>query len=524
MGCGSRWCASWTRIVSGAVLAVIPLGFTWVAIGTPVQLSNTGSNPAPPNSRPVLVAIGDSFMSGEGTDVYLPGTATANNLCHRSALAYPPQIAEALGMRLVFGACSGATSRDVLGNESPESPGQYPASPKDVPGAHPQIDLLSKSAVHTSVDEVGIVLLSIGGNDANFGDIVRTCLVTNCEPMWSSWMEGLERAGQQIGDVHKAIARTVAKGTRVLVTLYPAPIVPAECGALGEQLTKSELAWVLDTFLTRLNYVIQFWATIHGFEVVDLSRTFEGVRICEVPYGQAAATVFNLRRNDIRAVRELLGSSAQGSFHPNVLGHNRMKAEILAKLGQPPDPGNHPPFFPIVAPPVDSAPGPPNAGLIGPPIGPPMTPPPHVPPGIGVPVGEPVPAGLTCRGIREEFTNVVPIRPRGRSYRLVADPGSAVCYRAEHGDWVESVVPANGIFPIPLRAMNESGRPIEVWFSSDSRTRKVALVPQFDVPAHAVAIGRSVTLWLTGAIGLMALAFGHQVYCFRCRRRMRAAP
>jgi hypothetical protein len=514
-------------------MAVIPLGFTWVAIGTPVQLSDAGSNPAPPNSRPVLVAIGDSFMSGEGTDLYLPGTATANNLCHRSALAYPPQVAEALGMQLVFAACSGAKSRDVLGKDSTESSGQYPESPRDVPGARPQIELLSKSAVHTSVDDVGIVLLSIGGNDANFGDIVRTCLVTNCEPMWNRWMEDLETAGQQIGEVHKAIARTVSKGTRVLVTLYPAPIVAAECGALGEQLTKSELAWVLDTFLTRLNYVIQFWASTHGFEVVDLSRTFEGVRVCEVPYGQAAATAFNLRRNDIRAVRELLGSSAQGSFHPNVLGHNLMKAAILAKLGQSPDHGNHPPLFPGAAPPADAASGPPNGGpigppigppLTGPPIGPPMTPPPHVPPGIGVPVGEPVPAGLTCRGIRDEFTNVVPIRPRDRSYRLVADPGSAVCYRAEHGDWVESVVPANGIFPIPLRTMNESGRPIEVWFTSESRTRKVALMPQFEVPARAFAIGGSVTLWLAGATGLMAFAFGHQVYCFRCRRRMRAAP
>lgn len=562
MACGSRWCATWAVLCSTVVLAGAVVFVGWLWFSTPVDLAD-GRQPELDSQRGrVLLAIGDSFMSGEGTDLYLPGTTSADNLCHRSPLAYPYQIAEAMDMRLVFAACSGATTRHVLGvSDAGTIVGQYPESPAAIPGARPQIELLSRSPLHSSVDDVGVVILSIGGNDAGFGEIVKTCLYTDCQPKWNEWMAHLDEAAQRIGEVHRTIARTVKPGTRVLVTLYPAPIIAAECGALGEQLSRSEVRWILDTFLARLNYVIEYWARGFGFEVVDLSHAFDGARICEVEPDHAASTVFNIRRNDVLSVRRLVASgrqsfdsSAQGSFHPNARGHLRMKAAVLATLAQPVEaraeldvppavPPGFPPLvasgFPPPAPGIASPPAPgvapeatlgaPLAPNVGPPGGvpafpmePPPTPPPHVSSIVGVPTGEEVPAGLSCRGRREGLTERVFLSAPAPSYRLLADPGSPVCYRAESEEWVDAVVSDAGTFDVPLGALNSRGQSMEVWYSKGQVVSKVGIHPEFVVTPPALVLGRTMRFRLVvsafAALVVVAAAI-HLGYCLVCRRR-----
>src|SRR4051812_9376685 len=85
------------------------------------------------------VAMGDSYASGTGTRQY------TNAACQRSAFAYPSLMQATFGT-FSFVACSGAKTQNVLDSQV--------------------------SALDAGTDYVTI---SIGGNDAGFGDVISAC-------------------------------------------------------------------------------------------------------------------------------------------------------------------------------------------------------------------------------------------------------------------------------------------------------------------------------------------------------------
>jgi lysophospholipase L1-like esterase len=105
------------------------------------------------------VALGDSFSSGEGTYVY----DTNAHACHRGPLAWPRLLESAsseLGP-IDHRACTGATTRDLL----------MPQKGKGVPAQIPTTPQL----------DVGLVTLTIGGNDVDFTRILLDCYFFNCD-------------------------------------------------------------------------------------------------------------------------------------------------------------------------------------------------------------------------------------------------------------------------------------------------------------------------------------------------------
>ncbi len=95
---------------------------------------------APPSDE--YVALGDSYSSGNGT-----GSADLNYSCYRSSNAYAPVIAgQRRGTSLVFKACSGATTVDVVTN---------------------QVGALSAGTDY--------VTFTAGGNDVGFVDLILNC-------------------------------------------------------------------------------------------------------------------------------------------------------------------------------------------------------------------------------------------------------------------------------------------------------------------------------------------------------------
>lgn len=120
--------------------------------------------------RSEYVALGDSYSSGFGVAPYTDGTApidddgTSNN-CQRSPLAYGPLVAAARDLDLAFGACQGAITRDFY---SPRDDFLREGDDRTQPWGEPrQLDYLS--------DDTGLFTLSIGGNDAQFGDAYLAC-------------------------------------------------------------------------------------------------------------------------------------------------------------------------------------------------------------------------------------------------------------------------------------------------------------------------------------------------------------
>ena len=122
-------------------------------------------------------------LLGEGAEWFFDGTnedgsdGSPRNECRRSD-AYA-LIANQVGAFVddddfLFVACSGARIPDVLERA------QYPDSPEGVHGGFPQIEYVLQedaSGNRTLPDpSIGIVTLTIGGNDFGFNDILQACI------------------------------------------------------------------------------------------------------------------------------------------------------------------------------------------------------------------------------------------------------------------------------------------------------------------------------------------------------------
>src|ERR1700686_1346277 len=118
------------------------------------------------------VALGDSYSAGEGVSQYEPGSGDAapgQDDCHRSTRAYPLQLtfAHRLSRPVIFHACSGARIGHIYDFIQRTHGIQRNRFGTQVPGVlGPQ---------------VGLVTLTIGGNDFHFGDVITFCLLyPNC--------------------------------------------------------------------------------------------------------------------------------------------------------------------------------------------------------------------------------------------------------------------------------------------------------------------------------------------------------
>ncbi len=105
------------------------------------------------------IAFGDSFTSGYG--LVRP---SETNPCARSQSAWPPLVNKLLkiGSPLVFAACSGATTQDVLGDGPLVMLGVQ---------AEPQIALLPPPEQLDSA----LITIQIGGNDIRLDDDIQQC-------------------------------------------------------------------------------------------------------------------------------------------------------------------------------------------------------------------------------------------------------------------------------------------------------------------------------------------------------------
>ena len=143
-----------------------------------------------------VVALGDSYASGEGAGSYAPwsdnngSVIEANNACHQSANAWIrktrlPGDSVSIGSRadaaapdldFQFLACSGAQSEDLLPYYSVPEDEDAPKNADEEDGAYPQAGLVSQLDAGYLDTNTTLVTLSIGGNDMHFSEIIKTCV------------------------------------------------------------------------------------------------------------------------------------------------------------------------------------------------------------------------------------------------------------------------------------------------------------------------------------------------------------
>ena len=165
------------------------------------------------------VALGDSFSSGVGT-----GSYALSSSCKRSVYAYPYLLSQQrAGTSLVFVACSGATTSDLMANQI------------------------------QSVDATtSIVTVTIGGNDIGFANLISQCTLADCSAALDSTRGSLESVlGSRLNNVYAAIKAQAAPGAKIVVLGYPHMFGSSSClGTFGVTATErskaNQLADALD--------------------------------------------------------------------------------------------------------------------------------------------------------------------------------------------------------------------------------------------------------------------------------------
>ncbi len=195
------------------------------------------SAPATASLPTAAVALGDSFVSGEGAGAYqpvadingvaqgFPGWSAANNnsfFCHRSANASIHR-ATLPGIQARFNlACSGGQPHDVAAASNTRTNGRNVKS---------QLDQLRAVAQTHDID---LVLIGLGSNNSSFtfGDVASECANRFISDAWTGWWEFWAYINGPINqnpctvndlatpaEVNAAIAETTNAVRQILATL-----------------------------------------------------------------------------------------------------------------------------------------------------------------------------------------------------------------------------------------------------------------------------------------------------------------
>jgi hypothetical protein len=335
----------------------------------------------PGSPATAIVALGDSFISGEGgrwmgngaepfgtrsgTDraafgcggwegcAYDPHRvygASEDNGCHRSDVA--PILSAPIDVtRKVNLACSGAKLENIWGAESGGQP---------LRGEAPQVDQLARLARQ---DDVRMIALTVSANDVGFG-----ALVVECALDWASSAEdapalcrrsaqaeivsalpeasrGLYRALVEIRAA-MAAAGYARNGYRLLLVGYASPF-PAgadirypEVGWSrlrlgGCPLWNADADWAAEEATPAIAMAMSASAARAGAEFLDLRHAFDGHRLCDRRARRVGAAGPSPAVAEWFRRLSFIQGSARESLHPNAYGQRAMGACIAMAYAQP---------------------------------------------------------------------------------------------------------------------------------------------------------------------------------------------
>ncbi|WP_063747186.1 GDSL-type esterase/lipase family protein [Saccharothrix sp. NRRL B-16314] len=337
-----------------------------IAIGA-AALTATEARAATPALPAAVVSLGDSYISGEagrwrgnalensgdkwGTDLATTcdangcttdpqrvygDTHTSTNMCHRSTSAeiISAAIPDATPVNL---ACSGATTLDVRNGDAA----------RNQPN---QLDLLRATVRE---HHVKLVVLSVGGNDLGFGDIIADCVKGyltgyKCAPTWDPKVAAkLDQLRLDVGATVKAIKEVLnaAQGTgtyQFVLQSYPAPMPAARNFRIPEEgprfsvggcpVWDSDANWARQQLVPTIAEQLKKVAAARSVRFLDLQGAYDGRGVCATDSQQAQKE--NSASNPLPGttaewVRWVVsGYTPQGdrqeSMHPNFYGQRAL--------------------------------------------------------------------------------------------------------------------------------------------------------------------------------------------------------
>jgi lysophospholipase L1-like esterase len=258
---------------------------------------------------PKYVALGDSYTAGP----LIPDLTGKPVGCLRSTHDYPSLVAAAIG-------ASSFTNISCVGADTTNMTGPQKVGLRSNPA---QLSALSAGTT--------LVTLQVGGNDADFANIVLVCAALSftdplgapCKKHYTSG--GTDQLAQAIAQTGPKVAAVLADihqrapGARVLLLGYPTllpntghgcwPLVPYAFGDVP-YLRGVEL---------KMNSMLASVAAAHGATYVDTYTPSIDHNLCTPPDTQWAAGI--------------VPTSLAAPVHPNAAGERAMAREVLAILG-----------------------------------------------------------------------------------------------------------------------------------------------------------------------------------------------
>lgn len=318
--------------IAALIAAVTLMGTTSMSEEKPEALT-----PQPGQTR-VLLALGDSYMSGEGADVYYGEEVDQEqgqhkNHCNRAPTAWAAMAGQTKRLfdSVAFLACSGARTYNVRyevpppeeGEESKKAQYNEPATQLD------QVDAL-RERLGEDFDP-SLVVISLGGNDAGFSTIGIMCLAPgNCSDKRDLWESNLDEVGDALSKTFGEL-RDEFPNAPVLVTAYPAPIYtldgdPVSCDQVA--LSAGDMRFISE-FLPALNDTVQQAARSRRFYFLDemeQSLANAHLQLCD-PDNDNRPGINFIGLRSVSGIAEQRFNPKNwyhNSLHPNERGHGAM--------------------------------------------------------------------------------------------------------------------------------------------------------------------------------------------------------
>ena len=251
-----------------------------------------------PAAAASLVALGDSYASGEGVGPYAAGTDGPESSCRRSPHAWPSLLAVRLRLLARSFACSGATTDEV--------------TRPDPMRAEPERRTTQRERL-ARISDASLVTLTVGGNDAGFAEVVRRCLTGRCtRPAIRQALDRrLARLRRDLPGLYRVVAAAAPRATLVVVG-YPR-IFSRRTALPCLGITRTEAA-LLDAAAVALDRTLRAAARRAQARYVTVLGALAGHEVsC---------------RGDAW-VRGLVPDDPRASFHPTRRGHARL-AQVVA--------------------------------------------------------------------------------------------------------------------------------------------------------------------------------------------------
>lgn len=292
------------------------------------------------------LALGDSYISGQGAFNYLEGTDTADNECHVSTLSYPYLLAHDLNYNSFHSvACSGAQMNDVIDTSQNLKSQSSPKSTKKQLNDTGQIPSIIANFSPGYIDQLDfvttyqpqVITLSVGGNDVGFTKIMENCIafyhLGTCYANYEDRLELVRQINAEFPNLvstYQTLKNAGPPDTRIYVIGYPQIVKPGGDCALNVQLNADELVFA-QQFTSYLDSVIQQAAAKAGVYYVDTQSALNGHRLCEPGLGDMAVNGLTKGAN----FPNLLGGFIHGplgneTYHPTPLGYSLLRDAISA--------------------------------------------------------------------------------------------------------------------------------------------------------------------------------------------------